>query len=372
MERVQTQAILADLKKKMVFLSGPRQSGKTTIAKCIMREYQEPVYFNYDQVLDRKIIEDQAWLGKADLLVLDELHKMPNWKQFLKGVFDTKPEHQHILVTGSARLEIFTEVGDSLAGRFFLHRLLPLSLSELRQIGEPLDFDRLMIQGNFPEPYLAEPVDAGRWRLQYIDSLLRTDVLDFERIDHVRAIRLVFELLRTRVGSPISYQSIAVDVGISPNTVKKYISILEALYIVFRVSPYHKNIARSLLKESKFYFYDLALVKNNEGIVLENAVANALLKHCYALEDYQAKAYKLQYLRTKEGKEVDFALALDGEITQLIEVKNRDTALSKTLQYFVDRYDFEAVQLVRYCDRDFQKGKIAVLRLPNFLKALYL
>ncbi|MCD6055904.1 MAG: hypothetical protein K0R12_866 [Gammaproteobacteria bacterium] len=155
-------------------------------------------------------------------------------------------------MTGSARLEIFNQAGDSLAGRYFLHRLMPLSIAELTKTGNKADINKLLERGSFPEPYLAEnPIDASRWRLQYIDSLLQTDVLDF---DNIKAIRLVFELLRKRVGSPISYTAIAEDAAISPNTVKKYIAILEALYIIFRVTPFSKNTARSLLKEPKVYF----------------------------------------------------------------------------------------------------------------------
>ena len=173
---------------------------------------------------------------------------MPNWKNYLKGIFDTRTSGLKILVTGSSRLDIFHQVGDSLAGRYFRHRLLPLSPAELFKNGEftALNVEKLMSRGGFPEPFLAnDPVDSDRWRLQYIDGLIRTDVLDFERIHDFRAIQLVLELLRRRVGSPVSYVSIAEDVQISPNTVKKYIDVFEALYIVFKVVPFSKNIARS-------------------------------------------------------------------------------------------------------------------------------
>ncbi len=255
MKRYQKSLILADLQKKMVLLAGPRQAGKTTLSKEIGEEFDATVYLNYDHMGDRKIIEEEAWLPSSELLIFDEIHKMPNWKTYLKGVYDTKRAHQKILVTGSARLEVFNQVGDSLAGRYFLHRLMPLSPAELKKIGESVDLNRFIERGGFPEPFLfADPVDAKRWRLQYVDSLLRIDVLDFENIHNLKAIRLVFELLRERVGSPISYRSIAEDVSISPNTVRKYISILEALYVIFRVVPFSKNIARSLLKEQKFIF----------------------------------------------------------------------------------------------------------------------
>lgn len=244
MERYQKAAIISDLRKKMVLLAGPRQAGKITLAKEIGKEFSSTIYLNYDSVKDKKIIEEESWISSTELIILDEIHKMPYWKNYLKGVYDTKLAHQKILVIGSARLEIFHQVGDSLAGRYFLHRLMPFSPAELKKIGKKASLDRFIERGPFPEPFLFEElIDAKRWRLQYIDSLLRTDVLDFENIQNLKAIRLVFDLLRERVGSPISYQAISEDVGISPNTVKKYISVLEALYVVFRVTPFSKNIA---------------------------------------------------------------------------------------------------------------------------------
>ena len=182
------------------------------------------LYLTYDRAEDRKIIREEAWLPSVELLIFDEIHKMEQWKNYLKGVYDTKQPHQKILVTGSARLEIFSAVGDSLAGRYFLHRLLPLSPAECHKVGTAYTIDRFLERGGFPEPFLdQELIEANRWRLQYVDSLLRIDVLDFENIHNLKAIRLLFELLRQRVGAPVSYSSIAEDVGISPNTVKRYI-----------------------------------------------------------------------------------------------------------------------------------------------------
>ena len=185
----------------MVFLVGPRQAGKTWLAKNIAEQTPKSIYLNYDHSQDRQLISDESWRDTTELLIFDELHKMPQWKNYLKGLFDTKPTHQKILVTGSARLDIFKQVGDSLAGRYFTHRLMPLSLGELHHLNESYNLNHLLERGGFPEPLSAEDnTVAKRWRKQYIDSLMRDDVLDFDNIQNLKAIRLVFDLLRHRVG----------------------------------------------------------------------------------------------------------------------------------------------------------------------------
>ncbi len=213
-------------------------------------------------------------------------------------------------------------------------------------------------------------VDANRWRLQYIDSLLREDVLNFENIHNINAIRLLFELLRGKVGSPISYTSIAEDVAISPNTVKKYIQILEALYIVFRVTPISNNIARSLLKEPKLYFFDNGLVYGDNGAQFENLVATSLMKHVFAKIDLEAKLYSLHYFHTKEKKEVDFALVLENIPEKLIEVKYSDASIDPNLRYFHEKYQIPACQVVKELKRERVDLGIEVLLGSNFLKGL--
>jgi len=371
MQRYQKKAILKDLEKKMVLLSGPRQAGKTTLSKMIANEFESSVYLSYDRLEDRKIILEEGWLESTELIILDEIHKMPKWKNYLKGIYDTKPSFQKILVTGSARLEIFNQVGDSLAGRFFLHRLMPLSVAECDKVKEKYTIDKFLQRGCFPEPFLAESlILANRWRLQYVDSLLRVDVLDFENIHNLNAIKLLFEILKEKVGSPISYSSIAQDLAVAPNTVKKYIQILEALYIVFRVTPFSKNIARSLLKEPKIYFFDVALVKGNIGVKFENLVALSLLKHVLFKIDYKAQNYSLNYLHTKEKQEVDFAIVKDDKIEKIIEVKNKNHTVSKSLYYFKEKYNLNAIQIVKELKREKVQNGVKIMKGLNFLKSL--
>lgn len=373
MERFQKQAILRDLNKKMVLLAGPRQAGKTTLAKEIALEFTSSIYLNYDRAEDRKLMLEESWLASTELIIFDEIHKMKKWKNYLKGVYDTKAPHQKILVTGSARLEVFNKVGDSLAGRYFLHRLLPLSPAECEKVNVKYTLDHFIDRGGFPEPFLDQnEVNAGRWRLQYTDSLMSVDILNFDHIQNLNAIRLLFELLRERVGSPISYTSLAEDIAISPNTVKKYIEILEALYIIFRLTPYSKNIARSLLKEPKIYFFDNGLVKGDEGAKFENLVAVCLLKHVYAKVDYLAEKYALHYLQTKERHEVDFALVKENTLMQIIEVKNSNHVISPGLHYFSKKYQFPAYQVVKELRHEKMEEGISIIKGSNFLKALYL
>ena len=372
MNREQKKIILNDLEKKIVFIIGPRQVGKTWLAKDIARSFSNTVYLNYDRREDREIISQESWLESTELLILDELHKMKGWKNYLKGIYDTKPDHLKILVTGSARLDIFRQSGDSLAGRFFVHRLLPFSIKECQWAGTDFTIEHFLERGGFPEPLLAnKPTDAKRWRLQYIDGLIRTDILDFEKIHDLRAVQLVMDLLREKVGSPISYKSIAEDVGIAPNTVKKYIQIFEALYIIFRVTPYSRNIARSLLKEPKIYFFDTGLIKGDQGILFENMVAVSLLKHVYGIVDNEGIRAGLHYIRTKEGKEIDFCLTEEGKAVQILEIKSNDANLSKNLLYFNKKYNLPAKQIVMNLKRQRKSEGIEIRSGISFLKGLY-
>lgn len=374
MQRSQKERILQDLPKKIAFLVGPRQVGKTWLAKDIATQFEHSIYLNYDNQNDRDIIIKQAWRENTELLILDELHKMPEWKNYLKGVFDTRLPHLKILVTGSARLDLIRQAGDSLAGRFFTHRLLPLSVRELdgQKYKDPVA--RLIDRGGFPEPFLAEDVyGSQRWRKQYIDGLIREDILDFERIHDLRAMQLLLKLLQGRVGSPVSFVSLAREIGIALSTVLKYIQILEALYIIFRITPFSHSIARSLLKEPKIYFFDAAMTDDASGARFENSMAVSLLKHVYGLIDYRGENWNLQYIRTKEGREVDFCLVLDDRIDTMIECKVSESQRSPQLFYFNDRYDFRGIQVVQELRHERKTDKnIEVRCASQYLKELFL
>lgn len=377
--RSQEEKIHADLAKKMVFVVGPRQVGKTWLSKKIAERYTRSQYLNYDSLEDRSIIKNQSWLPDTELIILDELHKMKNWKNYLKGVYDTKPESLKILITGSARMETFRKAGDSLAGRFFVHHLLPLSLSELKDevLLDPKaetsvhKIDRLIERSGFPEPFTADTKeDADRWRKLYTDSLIREDIINFESVTDIKALYNVFEIVRRSVGSPISYSNIAQDIGISPITVKKYIGVLESLYIVFLVRTFSSKIKRSILKESKVYFYDTGLVMGDTGSIFENFVAVSLLKHIELKNDMKGIDDRLMYMRTREGKEIDFVLVNSENIPQkMIEAKYTDTSISKNLLFFKERYNIPGVQIVKQMNQEgfVVDDSISVRRAEEFL-----
>ena len=374
MKRYLDDRVQADLARKMVFLTGPRQVGKTTLSRALIAQ-RGGQYLNYDVAGDRAIILGQRWSPQAPLLVLDEVHKMLGWKSWLKGVYDGKSAGQQVLVTGSARMDTFRQSGESLAGRFFGLRLHPISVREwCEQTGtSPEDaLTHLLARGGFPEPCLAESdEEAQRWRRQYFDGLVRNDVLEFSRIQELGTIRLFAEMLRTRVGSPLSLASIGRDLAVSPVTLKKYLDILEALFIVFVVRPWHHNIGRSVLQAPKVYFYDTGLVEGDEGIRFENLVATALLKQVQWQHDVQGKEAALHYIRTKDGAEVDFALSEKSQLTELVECKlSEDKPHRALLRFASEQAPVKAVQVVRNLRHSFAVGAVDVVWAPEYLRGL--
>jgi uncharacterized protein len=375
MKRYLEEIVSRDLAKKMVFLTGPRQVGKTTLAGQLLAAYPTGQYLNFDNANDRKTITSHAWNPQAPLLVFDELHKMPRWKSWLKGVYDGKISENKILVTGSARLDFLKKSGDSLAGRFFSLRLHPLSVAEwCAEHGTTQEqaLSHLLERGGFPEAALALNVgESERWRLQYLDGLIREDILEFSRLQEINTMRVLVELLRERVGSPLSVASLARDLSASTTTITRYLQILEAIYVIFTIKPWHKNIARSLLKAPKIYFYDSGLVRGNEGVRFENSVAAHLLKWTHYQRDVNGKEVDLHYIRTKDESEVDFSIVTSGQVSQLIECKLSDTKPHTALTRFaVEHPEAEAVQLVRNLRQSIHQASVTVEPAAQWLGRL--
>jgi uncharacterized protein len=375
MNRYLTSQIAKDLDRKMVLLTGPRQVGKTTLCRQLMEQFQPAQYLNWDVPQDRQVLQNQSWSLRARMLAFDEIHKKPNWKSYLKGVVDAKPAGQALMVTGSARMETWRQTGESLAGRYFAYRLHPISVREwcaTRNVTPDQALEHLMIRGGFPEPCLAPTIeDADRWRKQYFTDLIREDIPEFSRLHELQAMRLFLEMLRERVGSPLSLASIARDLGVAPNTLKRYLDVLKALYVVFTVQPWHQNIARSILQTPKVYFFDTGLVRGDLGLKFENAVAAMLLKHVHFMQDAQGKSAELHYLRTRDGAEVDFAISQDNAVTHLIESKLSDAAVSRTLVRFTANFPkAQALQLVRDLRQEEQRSGVGIVRAADWLASL--
>ena len=373
MERYLYEPLKKDLARKMAILTGPRQIGKTWLARELMKEYQTPQYLNFDSVDDARIIQTRSWPLDADMLVFDEIHKMKGWKRYVKGVFDTRAAGQALLLTGSSRLDTFRQTGESLAGRYFHFRLNPVSVRELRDTMKPHEaLSQLNRLGGFPEPFLSgSDTEAARWRNRYYTDLVREDILEFSRIHEVRTIRLLLEMLRERVGSPLSYTSLAGDLQVAPNTIRKYVEILESLCIVFLVRPFHKNVARAVLREPKVYFYDSGYVKGDEGVKLENTCAVSLLKHVQYLQDIGGADFALHYIRTRDGREIDFAVSENAKLNRIIEVKLSEDRPTAALVYFLGKFPkVPAFQLVHNLKRETHVSGISIVSASRWLAEL--
>lgn len=354
--------IQKDLQKKMVFVGGPRQCGKTTLAKALLKDTQGH-YFNWDYDIDRNAILEQTWKDSDQLLVFDELHKFPRWKNWIKGLYDVQKDLHQFLVTGSARLDIYRRGGDSLLGRYHYWRLHPFSLSEIPPgISKEDAFERLMTVGGFPEPFLDNnEQEARRWRRERLERVIKDDVRDLEPIRDIQTLSLFMEQLRTRVGGPVVLSNIAEDLQISPKTAKRWLETLEKMYLVFAVYPYTKNIPRATQKPPKVYFFDNADVIGDEGARFENLVATHLLKRIQFREDLEGYRYELRYIRDKEKREVDFVILKDGIIEELIEVKYADPDISQSLRYYAEKLNPpKATQIVARLKRSYSKGKLTV------------
>jgi len=370
MERYLEKYIKNDLKEKIILLSGPRQVGKTILSKQLI---PSNVYLNYDSTLDRKIIYAQEWTRNVPLVIFDELHKMKKWKSWIKGIYDTEGIPPSLIVTGSARLDVYKKGGESLAGRFFPYRLHPLTVKEIcKYLNKDSEsaLDKLIKFGGFPEPYLkSNATFAKRWRRTHTDTIIREDLLDLERVRDIKSIEIMIDLLKIRVGYTTSYTSLANDLQVSIHTVKHWLQILENLYVIFPVRPYHKNIARSILKESKYYLYDTGAVEGSLGAKLENIVACALLRELHLIEDTTGNKTALYYLRDKEKHEVDFFITIENRPAKLIEVKVSDDKFSSSLFRFHSFLkDATPVQIVYKLKRKKSKGPASMQPAHEFLK----
>ena len=381
------RVIAEDLREKMVLLAGPRQVGKTTLARAVLQKHGRGAYFGWDNRRDRRAVLEPAWPPAPALLVLDEFHKYRHWKRWLKGEYDAHRGDYQFLITGSARLDVYRKGGDSLQGRYHHHRLHPFTLRELEgKLPQALPFEPLPIgdaavdegslaslleRSGFPEPLLAATARTHRrWQKERLDRFFREDVRELDAVRDMSSMELLADLLPARVGSPLSLNALRETLEVSHRAVVHWVDVLERLYFLYRVPPYSGRRARGLKKEQKGYLWDWSLVEQ-PGPRFENLVASHLLKLCHHLEDVEGYAAKLCFVRDRDGREVDFLVTVKNRPWFAVEVKHEDDDVSRHLRFFGTRLGIPLLYQVSLGGRrDVLHGGVRVVPAGRFLAAV--
>ena len=363
-KRYLSPVIAADLKKKMVFLGGPRQVGKTTLSKNLQKDFS---YLNWDEPAHRELILKNKIPSKG-LIILAEIHKYKLWRNWVKGKFDTLNETHQFLVTGSARLDLYRYSGDSLQGRYFYFRLHPLSVAELG-LTTKAEFMNLLYLSGFPEPYFSgQKNDRDRWARDYRTRFFREDLTSLERVDDLGTLELLMLRLPELVCSPLSINSLREDLQKSHKTISRWLDIFERLYGIFRLSPIGGAKIKAVKKEQKHYHYDWALCPT-DAQKLENLVACHLLKWVHYKQDTEASDLDLRYFRDSDGREVDFVITEKNKPIMLIEVKSSSKEIDSSLNYLKNKYPgAKAFQLHLDDNIDFISKGVHCLPVWKFLK----
>lgn len=323
-----------DLARKMVFLAGPRQVGKTTLARSLPGAAAG--YLNWDVAEHRERLLRRE-LPPGRLWVFDEIHKYRGWRGFLKGLYDVRQRSQRILVTGSARLDLYRYGGDSLQGRYHLLRLHPLSAAELG-LRTPAELRDLLTLGGFPEPWFgASATEARRWSREYRTRLVRDDIAGLERVADLGALELLALRLPELVGAPLSINALREDLQVSHKTVAGWVAILERLYAVFRLPPFGAPRIRAVKKEQKHYHFDWSVVPA-DAARFENLVAAHLLKWVHREQDVRGRDLELRYFRDTDGRETDFVVVEGRSPRLFVEAKWGDQPIDKGLRYLKARF----------------------------------
>lgn len=316
--------------------------GKKTLAQGLIRNYKDehPAYLNWDSDSHKKKIKNREWPKSEPLIVLDEIHKYRDWRNLVKGFYDTLKNTHAFLVTGSARLDHFRKGGDSLLGRYHYYRLHPYSLPELGYREGVLK--KLMQFGGFPEPYtIGDERNLRRWHIQRLNRLIRADLRDWEDVKDLDRIFSLAEELPRRVGSPLSINSLANDIEADFKSIKRWLGILSSLYYSFQIAPFGSSGVgtskiRAVKKEQKLYMWDWSQVQD-DGPRFENMIASHLLKYCHFLEDVEGYSTELRFLRDTDQREIDFVVIKDRKPLFAVECKTGERAISPHLFYFKER-----------------------------------
>ncbi|OGW78025.1 MAG: hypothetical protein A3I73_06060 [Omnitrophica bacterium RIFCSPLOWO2_02_FULL_45_16] len=376
-----------DIADKMVFISGPRQVGKTTLAKELGRKHfpDSCSYLNWDNRRDRKAILSGEFEAGNRLVIFDEIHKYKNWKNYLKGEYDKYRDKFSIVVTGSARLDLYRRGGDSLLGRYHAYRLHPLSVAELAGNDKSItphkelifsgarkeEFKKLFSYGGFPEVCLKHDVRLlRRWHNERTDLLIREDIRDIEAIRDISALQVLVDVLPDKVGSLFSINSLKEDLQVTHKTVASWVDVLEKFYYHYRIYPFQSSRIKSLRKEPKLYLWDWSEIED-EDIRLENLIASHLLKLCHFLHDVEGYDAKLYYIRDKEQREVDFLVCIEKKPWFCVEVKASFRELPVSLKYFSTHLKIPFSYLVIGEEGiDYLKDSIRIISASKFLGTL--
>ncbi len=355
-------------------MAGPRQAGKTTLAQNIARAFVNSVYFNWD-IPDHRIrlINNPAFFEEIErkdasipLVVLDEIHKHRDWKNYLKGVYDQFHHDYQFLISGSGRLDTYQKGSDSLAGRYYLFHLWPFTIAELGNAGielakflnNPLQvsmerhkelqniWSNLAEFSGFPEPYLSgRKTTYRRWSNTYSQQLIREDIRDLTGIKSIGDLETLYYLLPSKVGNPISIPALSRDLKITYNTVRSWLMAFQRFFMVFSLSPWTRRIARAIRKEQKLYLWDAPRIKD-PAVRFENMVAMELYRAVSIWNDMGYGNFSLHFIKNKEKQEVDFLIANANDPIVLIEAKFADSQPSAALIKFQNALRIPAVQLV--------------------------
>jgi predicted AAA+ superfamily ATPase len=367
-------SVIKDVQRKMVFIGGPRQSGKTTLAKhlCGLAGFEvEKSYFNWDASEDRENIIVEHFPAGPGFIILDEVHKYSRWRQVVKGLFDKRGRELQILVTGSARLDYYRRGGDSLQGRYHYYRLMPLTCAEL---GAPAlsTIKDLLTYGGFPEPFLLQSeIESKRWSRENRSRIIQGDLSDLENVQDTGIVEKMVLRLPDLVGSPISLNALREDLQVSHQSVSRWITMLENLYMIFRIYPFGAPKIRAVKKEAKHYHLDWTVV-SDKGARFENLVACHLLKYCFFLQDTEGRDIELRYFRDIDKREVDFVLVEDSKPILFLECKISSRDSSASLRYLKKRFpSVPATQVNLNPDIDIvTKDEIRICSAHLFLKEL--
>jgi predicted AAA+ superfamily ATPase len=368
--------IFVDLidEKSMIFMAGPRQVGKTTLAQSLADSYMNNVYLNWDILSHRaRFIDNPTFFEEIELkdestplVVLDEIHKYKDWKNYLKGIYDQFHQEYQFLVSGSGRLDIYQKGGDSLAGRYYLFHLWPFTVAELGKSNVSLDefqqnplrismkrhgelkevWSTLAEFSGFPKPYLSgRKTTYRRWSNTYSQRLIREDIRDLTGVKSIGDMETLYYLLPSKVGSPISIPSLSQNLKVSYNTVRNWLTMFQRFFMIFSISPWTRKIARTIQKEQKVYLWDVPRIQDSAAR-FENMVALELYRAVSIWNDMGYGNFSLHFIKNKEQQEVDFLIAEDHRPMLLVEAKFADTQPSSSLIKFQNALDVHAVQLV--------------------------